>query len=216
MFKKITKSFSKNPAGAIAGGGIGSAILGPAGTVIGAKLGADSGLGGITDLLMGKKDKGVASGYMPLDPLQQKALGKYGALLDTNTDQVAENANMAKLRQISQGARDAETRAKDLVAQRGLGNSSVGINAILNAGKSADQELANARAELPGMKYDMNVKNLGNATSGIQNILNNRIYNQGREGMGRQGGLFGFAKEVAPSAIGAMGTYFGMKAGMGK
>lgn len=147
------------------------------------------GIGGISDMILGKKDKGVKDSFVPLDPLQRKALGKFGSLLDRNTDGMANEMVARQENQIRQNAADTERQAKQLTAQRGLGNSSVGLNAIINSTRNMGDQIGATRAQLPGLKYNLETQNLNTASSGIQNILNNRIFKQGREGGGRTGGL---------------------------
>ena len=163
-------------------------------------------LGGAKDLLFGKKDKGTAGGYMALEGSQKKALGQYEKLLDTNTDQLAKTMAVNQEKQIRAGAQDAERRASQLVAQRGLGGSAVGLNAMVNASRGMGDKIGAVRAQLPGMQYDLRNKNLDNATRGIQNILTNRVYQQGTPGGGRSGGL-------APILGMGLGAAFGGPAG---
>jgi hypothetical protein len=197
--------------GGVAGGGIGS-LLGPAGTVIGAGLGASGGLGAITDVLLGKKDPGTKDRYTELDPLQKVALGKYGELLGQDTDSFASNAVQKAEEQARANAGDLERKATQLVAQRGLGNSSVGLNAIINSTRNLGDQVGAIRSSLPIMKYDMKVNNLGNAANGINGILDKRMFIQGNPSTGRSGGLLGLG-------LGGLGAYYGgpggAQAGMG-
>lgn len=162
--------------------------------------------GGLSNLLMGKKAKGTKDSYVPLDATQTRALGQYNSLLGQKTDQMAKNAIAGQENQIRANAQDAERKASQLVAQRGLGNSSVGLNAMINTTRNMGDQLGAARAKLPGLQYDMKVNNLNTATNGIQNILTNRIFKQGTGSTGRQGGLL-------PLIGGGLGAAFGGAAG---
>lgn len=164
------------------------------------------GLGGIVngakDLVLGKKDPGVADRFVALDPLQQKALGKYGEMLNFNTDNLASHAVTNQENLIRANAGDVERNAQKLVAQRGLGNSSVGLNAITGATRDLGDKINAVRASLPSMQYDMKMNNLNSATNGLQNILNSRTFIQGTPGGTRKGGL-------APLIGAGIGGYYG-------
>ncbi|MGE3608005.1 MAG: hypothetical protein AB7I27_00355 [Bacteriovoracaceae bacterium] len=169
--------------------------------------GLGGGLGVVSDLVLGKKDPGIKDRFVALDPLQQKALGKYGDMLD-NTENLASNAVANQENLIRANAGDVERNAQKLVAQRGLGNSSVGLNAITGATRDMGDKINAARASLPGLKMDY----LNNATNGIQGILNSRTFIQGTPGGARKGGL-------APLIGAGIGGYYGgaggAQAGMG-
>lgn len=185
MGGSVKKAFSGGIGGAIKG-----AVLGPMGATTLGGLGAAKS-SGVSDLLFGKEAKAQKSGYLPLDQTQVKALGKYNTLMDTDTKNLAEgqvNRNEAAIRT---GGDDATRQAQSLVAQRGLGNSSVGINAILNQKRDMGEKIASNRALLPSLQYDMNLKNLNASTDGIQSILGSRIYQQGNPGGQKQGGIAG-------------------------
>lgn len=161
---------------------------------------------GASDLLLGKKQPNVKDHYMPLDPLQKKALNKYGSYLDKDTDQIAEHTLGLQENLARTNAGDLERKATGLVAQRGLGNSSVGLNAIINSTRGLNDKIMEIRSSAPGLKHSMDLDNLNAASSGIGNILNNRTFVQGTPSAGRQGGL-------AAPLIGAAATYYGAKAG---
>lgn len=160
--------------------------------------------GGAADLLLGKKAPGVNDHYMPLDPLQQKALDKYGANMDINTDGIARSIVSNQERQIRGNAMDLERKASQLSSQRGLGNSSVGLNAILNSTRDMGDKIGAARASLPQLQHNLKLDNLDRASGGIGNILNNRTFVQGTPGGMRSGGL-------AAPLLSAAGSYFGGK-----
>lgn len=192
-------SGAKNVVGAVPG--VGSLVTGGNGL-------------GILNSFMGKKDKGASSGYLPLHAVQEKALGKYSDLLDVNTDKIADTSIANQERQIRTNLADSERKAKELVAQRGLGRSSVGLNAILGASKDMGNQIGQVRSSLPALQYDMRTANLGNASQGIGNILNSRAYIQGNPGAGRAGGLLPLLGLGAGAmAGGAPGAMVGASAG---
>lgn len=192
---------------------------GPVGGIVGAtmdplNMSGEGGLGGLGDLLMGKKDKGTPDSYVPLDPLQMKVLGKYNQMLDTDTDGIAQNMVTQQENQVRSMAGDTERKARDLVAQRGLGDSSVGLNAILGANRDTGEKINAVRSQLPTLQYDLKSKNLGTAAGGIQNIFANRIFKQGREGGGRTGGLMPLVGAGIGGLLGGPGgAMVGMQAG---
>lgn len=172
--------------------------------------GKKGGLGGIVNtgknLLFGKKDPGTSDRYLPLEAEQQEALSKYSDLLKTNTDNVAKSTVMAQENAIRANAGDAQRAAQGLVAQRGLGRSSVGLNAIINSTRNMGDQIGQARGQLPALQYNMRVSNLNSATGGIQNILGSRTFIQGQKSTGRGGGLLGLG-------MGAAGAYMAAKSG---
>lgn len=169
-------------------------------------------MGGVKDAVFGKKDPGVKDKFTELHPEQQHALNDYAGLRRTNTDNLAESSVAMEENGLRASSKDAEMQAHDLVAQRGLGNSSVGLNAILSQTRNLGDQIAAARARLPLMKYDLKTQNLNNATRGIQDILNSRTFIQGRESTGRGGGLLGVAMTGAGAYYGGPG---GAQAGAG-
>lgn len=179
------------------------------------------------DLLFGKKEAGTAGGFVSSDlsAEQNAALGQYNKLLDTDTQTLANsqiNAQTTGLRRAAevqeagarQAAQDAQMNAQKMVAQRGLGNSSVGLNAVLNQSRGLSEKIGDIRAnefsqraqieaQQPMLAYNLKTQNLATATGGINNILGTRerFYQQGTAG-GRKGGL-------APLVGAAAGAYFG-------
>lgn len=163
-------------------------------------------IGGAKDLLLGKKDPGTKDRYMPLDPSQKKAMGQYKEMLD-QTGRMADFEGAQMENQIRSNAMDVGRKATDMVAQRGLGNSSVGLSAILNSTRDMGDRIATTRAALPGMRLDK----LNNVSGGINSILNSRTFIQGREA-GRKGGL---APLIGAGVGGYMGGASGAQAGYG-
>ena len=166
--------------------------------------------GGVNDTLFGKKVKGTRDRYMAMDKNQVNALGKYSNMLNQNTDRMAGIASQKQEWQARAGAADQSLLAGKMVAQRGLGRSSVGLNAIINPQKQVGENIAQIRANLPQLKQDMKFNNLERATNGIQNILGSRTFIQGTQG-GRSGGLSGL---IGAGIGGYMGGADGAKVGM--
>lgn len=166
------------------------------GKAVGKVLGTVTGTltkGPLGDSLFGEKDPGVAASTANIyNSDQQKLLdnttNQYQDLLNKNS-QIAQNQGAQMENQILANADDQERKAQQIVAQRGLGNSSVGLNAILGAKKNTSDQIAGVRAGLPGMQLD----NLNKINSGIGNLLGTQsggtIYNKAQASTGRDGGL---------------------------
>lgn len=184
--------------------------------------------GKLKDILGGKKDPGRPDRMIELDPSlkatveqgragQQQGLGLYTDELTRLKGVSPEKlAGVVQARQekqlLGQGA-DQQRRAQQLIAQRGLSRSSVGLNAMLGADKQTRENIATARAEAPLMQEKIASQRLaqvGQATGGINQVLNaqgaQRDLIQGRQGGTRSGGLLGLA-------MGAGGAYLAGQAG---
>lgn len=173
------------------------------------------GLGSAEDLLLGKKDPGTPDEVIDLASkqgreLQEGALGKFGDVLNQDTSQLARNQTALLEKQAVAGSQDQERLARQMVAQRGLGSSSVGLNAILNQRAGVTDKLGAIRANQPMLQNQMQQQNLGFATQGINSILGeqgqSKVLKLGQASKGRQGGLM-------PLIGGAAGAYFGGPAG---
>lgn len=199
--KKITKSVSnvaKNPTNASAYGDLGLR------TVTGGMVGMDSFGGGLTDALLGKKSGG--KNVDPLVPLiraqQAKGIGELNKALSTPADQIVREQAAQQTKGLITAAQDARRRAQQLMAQRGLQNSSIGLGQDRAITQRLGEQQASLQASLPGMirsqalqdaQTRIGVGGLGTPT-GIQW--------QKQEGQ-RSGGALGIASALAPIA-GAM------------
>jgi len=194
------------------------------------------------DTLFGKKDPGTPDSYLELDPslrkvteegrgLQSDILGiskdEIGRIKGMNTDAMALNDLARQKKGISSMFEDQTRKAQELVAQRGLGNSSVGINAILGADRERAKSLNAANASLPMLKeqYAGNrLSKLFGLSQNTNSILGTpgvqRTFVQGQASRGRMGGLFNIASTLGGAAIGGyvggpQGAMAGMQAGQG-
>lgn len=198
------KSFGKN----LAVGGIYNAASG-------GKL-----MKGGKDLLFGKKDPGSPDRMLELDPslkkvvdqgreLQSKALSRFGSLLDK--DMTGVQTSLAE-KQIRQNMQDQQKRAQQLVSRSGLGSSSLGLRAMMEPTRGVQDKLTELRASQPLMQ----LQNLQNISGGVNSILGTpgaqRALIQGRESMGRQGGL---APLIGAGLGGLLGGPAGAQVGMG-
>jgi len=174
--------------------------------------------GSIADIALGEKTPGTPDSVIDMASpqgraLQEKALGQYGSMLGQNTDALAANQIAQQEQQARQGVADQEMKARQLVAQRGLGGSAAGINAILGQQQGLGQQLGAIRAQQPGLAQQMKQQNLGFASQGVNQILNeqgqSKVLKMGQQAQGRSGGLLGMALPIAGQIA---GSYFGAKA----
>jgi hypothetical protein len=200
--------------------------------------GGDSTVLGLGDVLRGEEDPGVADKYLDLDPslrrnveqgrnAQSQGLGLYSdelkRLKGVDPKQLAGVVQAKQEKQLLGQGKDQRRRAQQLVAQRGLNRSSVGLNAMLNAGTASDDKIAQSRAEQPLLQEKIASQRLGSigaAQQGINQSLGaqgaQRDFVQGREGGGRSGGLMGLAGGLFGAyAGGPQGAYAGQQLGQG-
>lgn len=167
------------------------------------------------DLLLGKKSEGSAASYSELDPMQKKAMGIYGRELDdlsikSDPAAIAKSQIAQQERGIRSGAQDAQRQAQQLVAQRGLGRSSVGLNAILGVNRDLNDRIFANRSLETGLanQYQNQFANdrinrLGALSGGINSTLNTRMYTPEVKGGVRGGGLLAPILGIAGTALGA-------------
>lgn len=190
--------------------------------------GGGSNVLGLGDVLRGEKDPGVADKYLNLDPslqrnteqgrrAQAQGLGlqseELKRLQGVNVDQLANRVQVKGEKALIGQGKDEQRRAQQLVAQRGLNRSAVGLNAMVNAGGKTHDKLASMRADAPMMREKIagqRMQSIGNVTGGINQSLGShgaqRDFVQGRTGGQRSGGLLSLAGTAA-------GAYFGGPAG---
>lgn len=160
--------------------------------------------------LLGKKKEGAAAKYTQLEPEQSKALGIY----DEELSKIKEfnPSELAKLQvnqlegQARAGADDAERTAQSIVAQRGLGKSSVGIGAILGAKRDLGDRISAIRAQEPILRYGLEgekLNRLGTLSGGINSIFGQRMYTPEVAGGYRQGGLLNLGLGIGGAILAA-------------
>lgn len=180
------------------------------------------------DKLLGKKDMGVGDRFLNLDPdlaklvkegrKQQLALTKdlgeeVGAIKSVNTGDLASRITAKKELGIRAAAEDAARKAKEAVAQRGLGRSAIGMRAQTNPFQQMGEKIGQIRADEDLTKLDVAQKKIGamgGASGAIARAISQsgpqRAFIKGREGRGRSGGLLGIG-------LGAAGAAFSAKSG---
>lgn len=194
----------------------------------------------IKDPLFGKKDPGRPDRMVELDPSlrqtveqgragQQQGLGLYTdeltRLKGTSPEALSQIVQARTEKGIIGEGKDAQRRAQQLVAQRGLNKSSVGLNAMLQAGSKTGEQIQTSRANQPLMQEQIasqRMGQVGQATGGINQVLNaqgaQRDLIQGRQGGQRSGGLLGLIGGAAGAyAAGSSGgdPFKGFQAGQG-
>lgn len=192
------------------------------------------------DLLFGKKDKGTPDQYVDTrtkydikrDRLAREAESDMiqrmrGMANEVDSPEARESFRKNLLFQQRQeenqllgAGRDAQMKARDMIARRGLGNSAVGLRAELKADEPYRRGLASARtrliSQLPELERERRMRTLNQIIGGVKMAGSGRSsqvdYVQGREATGRGGGLF----DVAATAAGAyLGGPAGAQAGKG-
>lgn len=204
----------------------------------GGLYGDDSTLLGLGDVLRGKKDPGVPDKYLNLDPSLQrnveagreqqlKGINIYGdelsRLKGVDPQKLSQIVQARNEKQLLGQGKDQQRRAQQLVAQRGLNRSSVGLNAMLNADKDSKDQIASSRAQMPLLTEKIAQQRMGsvsNAQQGINQSLNSqgaqRDFIQGKTGGKRSGGLLGLAGMAAGAYMGGpQGAYAGQQMGQG-
>lgn len=125
----------------------------------------------------------------------------------SNVGSITNDAITAQENQARQGAADQAMKAQDLVAQHGLGDSSLGLGTVLNQSKGLGDQIGQIRAGKDMLQSNL----LNNYSSGISGLMNAQnggmIYNKAVQGGYRQGGVLAPITE----AVGV-----GMKAYTGK
>jgi len=208
--------------GKIAGGFVG----GIPGMIVG---GAAEKKGGLKDLLFGKKDQGTPDKFFQFDPrsretarlagdVQRSSLNQYMKASDSvnamDPQAMATRQMGSMINQATGGAQDARRRARDLVAQRGLGGSAAGLGAIINSDQGYNRQVQSIRAgrsDLENQALAQKLGLIGNIGQGAGNIMTqagqHNVFQQGRTATGKRGG------GLANLAMAAGGAYLGGMAG---
>lgn len=210
----------------IAGGAIGSALggiaMGPAGSLLGGAFGA-SNSDGLTDLLMGKKQGSFKADQIAGQirgaqaqgiATAQKGLGELNSAIDAGGGAALMRKQLADTQTgIVSSAEDARRRAQQLMAQRGLAGSSLGLSADRSITQEAGKQNAAAVAALPGAIRNQAIQDAQMRMSGGQGLFAGlgggsgiRFHNEAGQ---RSGGILGVAGALAPVA----GTALGLMAG---
>ncbi len=174
---------------------------------------ASKALGGPSgqELLQGKETPATPNEVIDLASpkgreIQEGLLSRYGDAANQDVGAMAQRQTSILEEQARAGVGDQERLAQKMVAQRGLGGTSLGLNAILNQSKGLGDQLGTIRANQPMLQNQLGQQNLNFATSGINQILgeqgSSKALKMGTPAGPRTGGL-------APLLGGAAGAYFG-------
>ena len=175
----------------------------------------------IGDALAGKQDPGVAAQQInTLSPQAQTAssnmIGKFDNMANQDFGQMASNQTQANMNAARQASADTGMKAQQMVAQRGLGGSSLGLSAILGGQQNLNDQLGQIQANQPMLQNQMTRENLQASGQGMQGMIGaqnqGQIYQQAQASKGRQGGLMGAVGGVIG---GIYGGPMGASAGMG-
>lgn len=181
---------------------------------------------GIGDFIKGKEVKGYRDPLTgKIRPVQFSAIKGVGhginainAELSKKTSENIAREQVARQQQnMVTAAQDARRRAQQLIAQRGLSGSSLGLRQELGAQRDMASQSAALQAQLPAIirervLQDNNARIAANANAfnqlgGMQTITPTR------QGGGRTGGLLGAAAGLAPLAGTVAGFAMGGPAG---
>lgn len=210
--KKIGKSI----------GGVAGKVVDPLNLTKG-KASALFGGAGLEDLLMGKKTGGISkdaiAGQIRGAQAQGIAtattgLGALNKALDAKGGEQVVREGFARQQQgLVTAAQDARRKAQQLIAQRGLGSSSLGLRAERSAQQQLGQQNAALQAQMPGAIRNQLLQDAQTrmqAGSGLFGSLGGTtgIRFQSQPGQ-RSGGLLGTAAALAPLAGTIAGGAFG-------
>lgn len=203
---------------------------------------------GAESLLFGTKDRGTQDRYadtrtkydIKRDRLareaESKAIGQYSGLMDEVSSPEAKEAFKQNLlfqqrqeeAQLLGAGRDAQMKARQLAAQRGLGRSAVGVRSELRADEPYRRGLASARTRLAGQMGEMErqrrIRSLNEIMSGIGAAGSNRsagtTFVKGERGTGRSPGfvstLFSGVAQGVGQRVGGAAASGAMGGGGGK
>ena len=184
--------------------------------------GVDKLTGGLKDTLFGKDEAAIPDSVIDLGSaagrsVQEQAIGRYGQLLNEDTNGLAAQQIAQQENQVRQNAQDQEQRALQAASQRGVGRGSMGIKALLNTSGDTANQIGAVRASQAGLANQLRNQNLTMATQGVNSILGeqgqSRAMKMGEAG-GRKGGISGLLGAAAGAYMGGpQGAAVGMNIG---
>ena len=177
------------------------------------ELVAKSEKGGISDILLGKKAKTINPDAIAnqIRDTQSRGIGELNAALDTpSADIVREQATRQKTGVLS-SAQDARRNAQKLIAQRGLGGSSIGLGLNRSIDQQAGKDIATIDAQMPGQIRNQQIQD-ATTRIGVGNVNQSGMNFNTIEGQ-RSGGILGIASKLASVAGMVAGGMAGGPAG---
>lgn len=176
---------------------------------------------GVKDIAFGKKDPGQAEKTVDTNTAAQyeaqaPLLGQFQGMANQDFGQLAQNQTDAAENQVRQNAVDNQSKAVEMIARRGLGGTSIGLNASLTPGRRLGEDIGAVRAGRLGLENQLRQQGLGFASKGINDIYSmqnaGKIYQPAVASTGRGGGLVA----AGLGALGAIkGGSGGAQAGLG-
>lgn len=175
----------------------------------------------VKNVVLGKNDPGQAAQTVDMRTDQEKALqnqltGKFGELANRDTSGLANAQIAAQENAARQSAEDQRMKAAQMVAQRGLGGTSIGLSALNAPTANLASQLGTIRAGRTLLEDQLKTQGLNQAAQGLSGMMaarsGSQIYQPAVASQGRQGGL----APLLGGAIGAkLGGAEGAKIGMG-
>lgn len=218
LFKKVASAATGAlGGGALAGGGLGSALGGLVG---------GAGPGAARNFLLGRKSPEFAPYKFDYDPMayesmrvgreaQRGALGDIEKLRKEGADSVAKGQMERAVKASTQAGKDQAMRLSDRLTRMGLGQSASGLAALSNVQRQTAENVAQNRASLKeriaNIKKQRAMDALNASNAVVSSAQGYRTMIQGGGG-GRQGGLLG---AIAPIAGGIVGYKAGGMKGAG-
>ena len=195
----------------VKGGLLGGALMGGAGALTGGILGGAG--ANVKDFLLGKKSGGFSADEIAGEIRRvqgkgilsaEQGLERINKELEKSGEGVAREQVARQQKGLVTAAQDARRRAQEMIARRGLQNSSIGLAGDRSINKDLGEQTAALQASLPGL---IRAQNLQDASTLQQAGLNTfgglggsaGVRFQGQEGT-RSGGALGIASSLAPLA----------------
>lgn len=190
------------------------------------KAGLAAATGGLSllgkDTLFGKKESPYSMQSIQLTPEQQRQNELRMSELEQLHKAAVEKPDYAGIEsdvrrdlfgkeRLAQGAyEDQKRKLNELSAQRGLGNSSVGLSQLTGLNKAYTENLANIRGMAPSMvraekeRQKANYFNKLLSSASAKGLSTPQYYQQQKAQ--RSGGLFGIATTLGGAALGGLGS----------
>lgn len=181
---------------------------------------------GLKNILLGKKRGGFSAdaigGQIRAAQAQgiasaQKGLGELNTALDKDVSGAIQGAAAREQKTVITAAQDARRRAQQMIAQRGLQGSSLGLSQDRSITQNLGEQSAAIQGSIPERIRQMQLQNASARLSAGQGLFgglggSSGIRFQGQAGS-RSGGVLGFASALAPIAGTIAGGAFGGPAG---
>lgn len=158
-------------------------------------------VGGIEDLLMGKKAADINPDAIAdqIRATQSQGIGELNAALDSTSGEALVNQQAALAKKgVLAGAQDARRNAQRSMAQHGILNSSLGLAANRAIDKDVSSQTNAINAALPGQIRQQKLQDAQTRID-VGGVNQNGMNFNTIEGA-RSGGILGYASQLAPMA----------------